>query len=177
VDHGHGRQHRAHEAQRHASAGRRRRPLQLQRAPARALTPDAARILYLADGDGDGFLQLFGVPTDGSALPVELSGVMTPGGGVGYFATCFQITANGERVVYQANQDTNDVWELYSAPTDGSAPAIKLNDALVRVATFSLGLDGVHLSPLGDRVVYLADRDVNELYELFSVPVDGSAAR
>jgi Tol biopolymer transport system component len=139
-------------------------------------TPDGSRFLYLADGNGSGVLRLFGVPTDGNSAPVELSGPMVAGGSVAFFATCFQLTPSGQRVVYQADQTTDEVYELYSAPTDGSALPVKLNGALVAGGDVSQGFDGVHLSPAGDRVVYRADANADEVHELFSVPVDGSTA-
>jgi Tol biopolymer transport system component len=73
-------------------------------------------------------------------------------------------------VVYVADQDVDDVFELYV--TDGSAP-VKLSGPLVS------GGDVVPdpmFSPDGSRVYYRADQDVDGRVELYVVPSDGSAA-
>ena len=43
----------------------------------------------------------------------------------------FALSPDGSRVVYRLDYDQNDVFELYSAPADGSAPQVKLNGPLV----------------------------------------------
>ena len=48
------------------------------------------------------------------------------GGSVTYFTV-----SPGSAVVYLADQDTNDVNELYVVPLDGSRPPVKLNSPLV----------------------------------------------
>jgi Tol biopolymer transport system component len=84
----------------------------------------------------------------------------------------FQITPDGARVIYLADQRQRDVDELFSVPIDGSQPPVPLN--------LPLGSDGdispfFFISPDGSRVVYLGDQERDELYELFSAPVDGSS--
>ena len=83
----------------------------------------------------------------------------------------FRVDAAGEQAVYLADQDVDNVFELYSAPADFSGPPRKLNGALVA------GGDVVdfELSPNGTTVVYRADQDADESVELFAVPIDGSA--
>jgi len=80
-------------------------------------------------------------------------------------------------VIYRADQETNNVFELYTVPTDGNGPVIKLNGALVsggdvvferETANFS-SFDGVQLSSDGSRVVYMADQDTDGIFELYSV--------
>ena len=83
-----------------------------------------------------------------------------------------QITADSSRVVYWADQDTNDVFELYSRPADGSGAAVKLNGPLVAggdVADF-------RIAPDSSRVVYRADQSTDEVFELYSRVIDASAS-
>src|SRR5262249_20364670 len=61
---------------------------------------------------------------------------------------------------------------LFSAPVDGSQPAVRLNPAL----SGNRDVVDFELAPDGTRVVYLADQASDELFELFSVPIDGSAS-
>ena len=74
-------------------------------------------------------------------------------------------------MVYRADQDSDEVIELFSVPIDGSAPPTKLNPVL------AVGGDVVSLGfgPDGTRVAYVADQDQDERFELYSVPSDGSA--
>ena len=72
-----------------------------------------------------------------------------PNGGSIYTRIAF--APDGSRVVYIADHHTRGVWELYSAPSDGSAAPVRLNIPLdegeeVRRVTL--------ISPTSDRVVY-----------------------
>jgi hypothetical protein len=189
------------------------------------LTPNGQRVVYVADQDVNNVRELYSVPADGGAS-VQLSGSMTAGGDI--VASEFLISPDGARVVYLADQSANDVFELYSAPIDGSQPAVRLHPALsggqdVRsgvalitpdsrtvvfaaelntdlvVELFAAPIDGSAppvrlnaplvaggnvitglinnptLDPDGRHVYYLADQNVDQVYELFSAPVDGSA--
>jgi hypothetical protein len=83
----------------------------------------------------------------------------------------FSITPDGDRVVYTHCVSWPQL-ELYSLPVNGGTP-IKLSGAIVpggRVQDFKI-------APNSQQVVYRADELVDEQYELFSVPVDGSAER
>ncbi len=110
--------------------------------------------------------KLYSVPIDGSAIPIELNGLIVPGG----FVKDFRISASGTRVVYLAEQDTDNVLELYVVPIDGSASPVKLSGTLVA------GGDVSSFTIEGNRVVYIADQEANDVSELFQVPLDGSAA-
>ncbi len=88
----------------------------------------------------------------------------------------FRISPDGRRVVYLADQNTDEVVELYSVPIDGGK-AVQLNGPLVAGGQVS-GADAdmsepFLISPDSRRVVYVADQDADEVFELFSVPIDG----
>jgi len=88
-----------------------------------------------------------------------------------------RISPDASRVVYAADQDTDDVFELYSVPIDGSAASVKLNGPLVAgggVVNQGIVLP-VRISPDSSRVAYVADADLNQLFELYCAPIDGSA--
>jgi Tol biopolymer transport system component len=69
-----------------------------------------------------------------------------------------------------ADQDADEVFELYSAPIGGGSWA-KLSGPLVAEGD----VQSYDFSPDGQWIVYLADQDVDEVYELYQVPADGSA--
>jgi len=70
-----------------------------------------------------------------------------------------------------ADQQSNDVFELYSVLLGGGA-FVKLSPTPV------LGGDVLdyNFDPVSDRVVYRADLDTNDLIELYSVPITGGSS-
>jgi Tol biopolymer transport system component len=136
------------------------------------LEPSGGRVVYRADQDEDERYELFSAPLDGSAGAVRLSGTLVPGGDADWCNGELAHVTVGSRLVYRADQEVDERIELYSVPTDGSAPPVKLN------APFHAGADVgcAVLSPDGSRVVYSADQDTDNVVELYSVPSDGSAA-
>jgi Tol biopolymer transport system component len=136
------------------------------------LGPDGAWAVYTADDSTDLVFDLFSVPADGSGPPRRLNAPFAPGRGLypGPYGG-FAVSALGDRVVYVADQVTDGAFDLWSAPIDGSAPAVRLN------AAFAAGTEvapDFALSSAG-RVVYRADPSTDGVYELWSVPIDGSA--
>jgi len=116
-----------------------------------ALTPDGLRVLFTRSVAG--LRRLFGVAIDGSSAPVDLS----PETGT---TSVFRLTlsADGGRVAYLALAPAQ---ALYVAPTDGSTPAVSIQDGGVQ--------EGVRLTADGSHVVFLQGLDV------FVAPGDGSA--
>ncbi len=143
------------------------------------VSPDGSRAVYVADHDVDDVLELYSAPADGSAPPVKLSPSPVAGGAIGYLNDDVQVSSDGQRVVYVADHDTDEVEELYSVPIDGSLPPVKLNGPFVAggdVSFSGLGAARFRISPDASRVVYRADQQVDERFELYSVPIDGSAS-
>ena len=180
------------------------------------ITPDGARVVYLADQRVDGVMELYTAPIDGHApatllhpplqpSSVALNGIhVTPdarlmvfavrmprgvvlmsartdgnglarplnwpfpqGGGVFADANGIQttvaLTRNGRYAFFLGEQDTDGVVELYSVPIDGSAPPRKWNAPLVAGGNVT----GLALGPRSDAVLYRADQDVNDHFELY----------
>jgi hypothetical protein len=84
----------------------------------------------------------------------------------------YQITSNGQWVVYQARENGATTDELFCLPTGGGVP-VQLNGQL----TSGGKVDSWHLSSDGARVVYLADQDSVGLTEVYVVPMPGGAAQ
>ncbi len=126
-------------------------------------TPDGQTIVFNTYND------FHSVPVDGSSGPVQLNGEEYT-----YGHLRWQITPDGERVLYIGRYQTPAGYQLFSAPIDGSSPAVKLNGPLVQGG--SVDEYNVRLRPRGDRVVYRADQEVNDVEELYSAPIDGSSA-
>jgi Tol biopolymer transport system component len=127
------------------------------------ISPDSSRVVYRADQDTDGVSELYSVPVVGPAgAGVKLNGLLAPGGEV---FDNYQISPEGSRVIYRADQHVDDVKELYSVPITGPAgEGIKLNGTLVAggdVTSFRISQDGRW-------VVYRADQDTDDVYELYA---------
>ena len=120
-------------------------------------SPDGQRVVYTADRDALGVYELYSVPADASQAPVELNPPLVLGGDV--FPLFFRITPDSSRVVFLADATVNGLNKLYSAPIDGSQPAVQLADLTV-VGLFQITSDG-------NTVVFASDA-------MYSVPVDGS---
>jgi Tol biopolymer transport system component len=137
-----------------------------------ALSPDGSRVVYRADQDTDGVVELYSVPITGPALTgVKLNGSLVSGGGV---SDVFLISPDGQYVIYRADQQTNEVYELYSVPITGPALAgVKLNGAMV--AGGGVSWADFAVSPDSQYVVYRADQQIRDVAELYSVPIMGPA--
>lgn len=96
----------------------------------------------------------------------KLNSPLVDGGDV-FFA---QVSPDGNTAVYIADQDTNDVWELYSVAL-GNGDVTKLSDSLVEAGN----VWHFEISEDSSTVVYVADQDTDEVYELYSVPIHGGA--
>ncbi|MEM7137925.1 MAG: hypothetical protein AAF500_15175 [Myxococcota bacterium] len=112
---------------------------------------------------------IFSVPFGGGdAEPVRVSPPAAEGGEIRFG---YQVTADGERVVYESAQDDADTVELYVANADGTGNR-KLNLALPdggRVWNFKL-------TPDGERVIYRAEQDTDDQIELYSTRLDGTGS-
>jgi len=137
-----------------------------------ALTPDGHTAVYVADHDADEVFELWSVPVSGGAAPVKLSGPMAAGGDVAPLSPDFPtFDARGGRVAYRADQEADEVFELFGAPLDGSAAAVRLNAPLApgaRVISLALTPDGAHV------LFTIGIEGVGQV-ELFGAPSDGSA--
>src|SRR5262249_12399223 len=81
----------------------------------------------------------------------------------------FALSADSMYVVYRADQDTNNVNELYSRPADGSGSVLKLNTTLPTGGSVADFL----VSPDAARVVYRADQETDGRSQGYSRPADG----
>lgn len=129
-------------------------------------SPDSSRVVYRADQQSDGVLEIYSVPSAGGSA-VKLNGVLTSGGTV----ATYEISPDSTRVIYLADQQVDGRVELFSVPLAGGG-ATKLNGALPAGGSVTQSL----ISPDSSRVVYRADEDSDNVYELFSVQLAGGGA-
>ena len=128
---------------------------------------DGGRVLYLADEDTDEVVELFSVSPIGGPSTKLNSGLVADGD---VFSDGLQFSPDGNFVLYSADQDTNGVVEIYRVATSGGTP-LKLNLPLASGRSVTLG--SPQFSPNGTRVLYRADQNADDVFEIFSVPVGG----
>jgi hypothetical protein len=141
-----------------------------------AISPDGARVVYRADQNVDTLNELFSVPIGGGSA-TKLNRTLATGGDV----QNFRITANSQFVIYGADQDVDETFELMAAPLAGgtvvdiSGPLVAGGDvalcsptclAVPSSAIFQLAANGVD-------IVYVADEDVNDEFELYASLLGG----
>ena len=133
-------------------------------------SPDSSRVLYYADQDTDTVNEIYSVPSAGGAA-TKLNGPLVAGGNVDSLG--LQFSPDSSRVLYLADQDTDNVNEIYSVPAGGGTPT-KLNGSLV--AGGNVFSSGLQFSPDSSRVLYLADQMTDTVNEIFSVPSAGGTS-
>jgi hypothetical protein len=119
-------------------------------------TSGSGTVVYLADQDNIGVFELF-LATSGTKLNPALP--------AGRTVTSFALTPDATAVIYIADQDLDDVFELYRVNLANPGVSTKLNPAFL----VGSGKDVVEfaVTPDNTSVVYIADQDFNEVFELF----------
>ncbi len=135
------------------------------------ISPDSSRVVYPVIESAFSARELYSIPIQGGDA-VRLNEEMVDDGSVDYFYIV--ISPDSKYVVYRADQDTFAVDELYSVPIDGPASAgVKLNRPLP--VGGDVDFKNFAVSPDSSRVVYVADQDIDEVDEIYSVPITGPA--
>jgi len=130
------------------------------------ISPDSTTVIYLADQEIDETFELYSVPIGGGTV-TKLNPPLVTDGDV---LNNFQLSPDSNTVTYVADQDTFARFELYSVPIGGGT-VTKLNPPLVTGG--QVDNDLVQISPDSSTVVYNADQDTNNVFELYSVPIGG----
>lgn len=128
-------------------------------------TPDSANVVYIANRPVA--LNLFIVPAGGGGADIQLNGVSppNPNGNV----TSFAVTPDGLSVVYRADQDFDEVFELYRTVIAAAPTNTKLNVSL----SFPKNVTFFGVIPDGSGVVYVADQTTVNVFELFRTLFSG----
>ncbi|HEX6886228.1 MAG TPA: hypothetical protein VF530_22835 [Planctomycetota bacterium] len=134
-------------------------------------TRDGSRLVYTARPAPSMItLELFSRPVDASLPAARLNGPLLPQGTVQPtgLLTSFSFLLGADRVVFSADEEGDGVFELYSAPQDGSAPRTRLSEPGPTVRLLAL-------DPAGTRALYVHRPTFSVYGALHVVPVDGSA--
>lgn len=123
------------------------------------LSSDKTRVVYLVDKHFDGYAELHTVSVLGG--PVVALDPMPSGSTV----SAYHITPDARHVVYLSDRRVRFVQELFRVSLDASTPVERLN------ATLPAGGEILEFAALPDgTVVYRADQETDEVFELFAAP-------
>lgn len=132
-------------------------------------SPNGSQILYHSDERADEVFEVFSVSATSSQNPIPLNGNLVAGGDVSLAG--LQFTPDSSRVIYVADQNQNEVFELFTTPATSRNPT-RISGNLVSGG--DVVAESVQVSPDGERVLYLADQRVNNFPELFVTRADGT---
>ena len=129
-------------------------------------TPDSTRIVYQADQVTDGEVEFFVAPVSGG--PIVKLGIPSSQT-VGVFGISFDFTSDSNWLIYITFPTSLDdgISELFAVDLVGGAP-IRLNDQL---PFGSEGVGFVSIDQANQRIFYIADQNVFDQFELFSVDI------
>lgn len=126
------------------------------------LSTDGGRVVYRADADTDGTFELYTVTLGNPGAAVKLNGALTTDGDV---AGDYALSADGSRVAYRADQDTDGLMELYTTLVVTPASNAKVNAPIDPAG----GIDGFAIDGDGTSFLYAYDDDTNvQLYAVES---------
>lgn len=132
------------------------------------------RVVYRADQDVEGIVELYSVPIDGpSSESVQINGFLGLAGDVISFA----LSPDGQRAAYLGDHAgltgfNDEVFQLWLTSIDGSGSVVRLNGPLVDEGDV---VDEFEFTPDSRGVVYIADQDTDRVDELY-VSYDRPAA-
>ena len=151
------------------------------------ISGDSSYAVFQADNNGA--VQLYSVATDGHGTVVRLNGDLdvgvpelgSPFRGTGQDVYIFELTPDGQHVVYLADETVDDRTDIYSSPITGGG-AVRLTGNMIESGDVEYNLSNppFHqqwfvISPDSQTVVFRADAIVDERLDLFSVPRTGGS--
>jgi Tol biopolymer transport system component len=135
-----------------------------------AWAQDSSLIAYLADQEDDNIIELFNAELT-SIVPLvfstpikihpDFTGVQD--------VDKFKWAPDGSRIAYRANQDTDNIFELYSSLLDGS-----VNDKVSGFLEAGRNVFEFKWAPDNSRIAYTANQDSSTIIELYSSLPNGS---
>jgi len=131
------------------------------------ISSSPARLIYKTDRTLDEKFELYSVPLDGSAPPRRLNGPLSPGGDVDTVI----LTPDGKRILFLADE-RDEVLELFEVSVDGGAGPRRVNEPLPLGPVLG-DVTSFQVAPGGEEIVYRADQENDEVFDLFSVRVRG----
>lgn len=134
-------------------------------------SPDGLSIAYLADERTDGEIELFVAAAGPDANSTRVSGNLTSQGDV---VPNYVWSSDSTRIAYVADQDSDQVFELYVSTADGRTNE-RVSGAMASGGDVQTSEGEVRWSPDDSRIAYRADQNTNGADQLFTSTPDGFA--
>lgn len=139
------------------------------------LAPRNGPVIYSADQEAEGVVELFSVRLGGGggvklSVPLPPDWLVVGPGITGGLQAGFSISDNGARVAYEINSPLTHDSALYTVPVSGPA------NASVRLDAPPTQGIGYLISPNGSRVVYAKGDSAGLSFTAFTVPTVGPAS-
>lgn len=131
-------------------------------------SPDVSKIAYTADQDTDEISELYVVNIDGTNA-TKISGNLGAEGDVTFLYGMW--SPDSSKLYYLADQDTDEVQELYVVNADGTEN-VKVSGAMV--AGGAVSFVSPVWSPDSAKLVYIADQETDGTEEVYVVDADGN---
>lgn len=136
------------------------------------ITPDGQSVLFLADYEREGQVELFSVPIAGGT-PTRLNGDLHFAGDV----TSFEVSPDGSGVAYVAGKTVGNANEVFYKQLGSASPSVRISEPAtdntgrgVPRATEGRTADGVVVfTPDSSQVYYLGNFDVADANDLYVV--------
>ncbi|MEM7287530.1 MAG: hypothetical protein AAF480_14355 [Actinomycetota bacterium] len=136
-----------------------------------SITPDSSRVVFLAQGTTADTSEIYSHAVDGSGSRVRINDAITAPDQV---LDGFVISPDSSRVVYRINDDSLEQFQLYAANVDGAGSDVVVNGTLA--ANRDVDGDDFTITPDSQAVIYLADQDTNDVFELYRAPIAGGGS-
>ena len=136
------------------------------------ITPNSSRVVFLADGNRADITELYSRAIDGSGSRVRLNDELTAAGDL--VLSRVLISPDSTKVVYRIYDDSAELFQLYSADVDAADTQARVNGALV--AGGNVDGDDFAITADSQRVVYLADEDTDDVFEVYQAPIAGGGS-
>lgn len=131
------------------------------------VSPDGSTVVYRPKWTALGWAQLWSVPALGPAeVAVIINRSLDPGAIV---ENDFQISPDGNRVIYRADATNPGSYDLYSVLIGGGT-STKINGTQPASSYVDTGFQ---ISPDSTRVVYRSDQSATGVWQIYSVPIAG----
>lgn len=134
------------------------------------ITPDGSRVVFLAQGNTADTSELYSRAIDGSGSRVRINDAISAPDQV---LEGFIISPDSTRAVYRIVDDSLEQFQLYSANVNGVGSDVVVNGALA--ANRDVDGDDFTITPDSQAVIYLADQDTDDVFELYRAPITGGS--
>ncbi len=141
-----------------------------------AITPDSNSVVYVADQIEDNLREMFITPINQGTPRKVISPLLTANPEAD-ISQLFQISPNGQFIVYRADIELDNIFEIYSIPLNGGR-SVKISSSTINVGSY---VDWAFtITSDSQRVIFrqsdTRDRDgESQSYNLFSTPINSSS--